>query len=288
MFLEGSEQPITVFTDHKNLEYWQTARTFNRHHARWSLILASYNFMICYRPGKLSQKPDILSRCPDHLALEPTPQILLPESIFQSASAEISASFTEKLHDALQEDPSLDIIVTALSDASSLPHSIAQKFKDYTLQEGLLFYQERMLFPDEPELKQELLAHFHDSPAAGHQGRACTLELIRHHYYWPAMKFQVNRYVGACEICQRSKGHEKHCALKPLSVPSGPWEDISYDFKVKLPICQGYDSVVVVVDRFSKVVHFIPCKETATAEDVAQLFLQHIWKLHGTPQANCV
>ncbi|KAJ1307571.1 hypothetical protein OPQ81_001668 [Rhizoctonia solani] len=98
------------------------------------------------------------------------------------------------------------------------------------------------------------------------------------------MKFQVNCYVDSCEICQRSKWHEKHYALKPFSVPSGPWEDISYDFIVKLPKCQGYDSVLVVVDCFSEMVHFIPCKETATAEDVAQLFLQHIWKLHGTPR----
>ncbi|KAJ1300835.1 hypothetical protein OPQ81_002475 [Rhizoctonia solani] len=73
MFLDETEQPISVFTDDKNLEYWQTTRTFNRCHAHWSLILASYNFVICYRPGKLSQKPDALSRRPDHLALEPTP-----------------------------------------------------------------------------------------------------------------------------------------------------------------------------------------------------------------------
>ncbi|QRW20002.1 Retrotransposable element Tf2 protein [Rhizoctonia solani] len=52
IFLEGTEQPITVFTDHKNLEYWKSARTFNRRHARWHLMLASYNFVIAYRPGK--------------------------------------------------------------------------------------------------------------------------------------------------------------------------------------------------------------------------------------------
>ncbi|CCO34988.1 Retrotransposable element Tf2 155 kDa protein type 3 [Rhizoctonia solani AG-1 IB] len=98
------------------------------------------------------------------------------------------------------------------------------------------------------------------------------------------MKFQVNCYVESCEICQRNKGHVQHFALKLLSVPAGPWEDVSYDFIVKLPKCKGNDSILVVVDRFSKMVHFIPCKETATAEDVAQLFLEHVWKLHGTPK----
>ncbi|KAF8727658.1 hypothetical protein RHS02_08030, partial [Rhizoctonia solani] len=48
IFLEGAEQPITVFTDHKNLEYWKSARPFNRRHARWHLMLASYNFVIAY------------------------------------------------------------------------------------------------------------------------------------------------------------------------------------------------------------------------------------------------
>ncbi|QRW21858.1 Retrotransposable element Tf2 protein [Rhizoctonia solani] len=62
IFLEGTEQPITAFTDHKNLEYWKSARTFDRRHARWHLMLASYSFVIAYRPGKQSQKPDALSR----------------------------------------------------------------------------------------------------------------------------------------------------------------------------------------------------------------------------------
>ncbi|CCO34817.1 Retrotransposable element Tf2 155 kDa protein type 1 [Rhizoctonia solani AG-1 IB] len=165
-----------------------------------------------------------------------------------------------------------------------MPHSIAAKFKDYMLQDGLLLYQGRIAFPDKPEIRQKLLSHFHDSPGSGHQGRARTLELISCHYYWPAMKFQVNCYVESCEICQRNKGHVQHFALKLLSVPAGLWEDVSYDFIVKLPKCRGNDSILVVVDCFSKMVHFIPCKETATAEEVAKLFLEHVWKLHGTPK----
>jgi hypothetical protein len=61
IFLEGTKDPVTVFTDHRNLEYWQESRTFNRRHARWHLLLANYNFRIHYRPGKQSGKPDALS-----------------------------------------------------------------------------------------------------------------------------------------------------------------------------------------------------------------------------------
>ncbi|CCO34985.1 Retrotransposable element Tf2 155 kDa protein type 1 [Rhizoctonia solani AG-1 IB] len=284
IFLEGTEHPVTVITDHKNLEYWKSARTFNRRHARWHLILASYNFVIAYRPGKQSQKPDTLSRRADHSEIEPSPQIMLPETQFEGFGAEIATPLLEQIKEALQDDPSLDTVMAAAADPDSMPHSIAAKFKDYTLQDGLLLYQGRIVVPDEPEIKQQLLSHFHDSPGSGHQGRARTLELISRHYYWPAMKFQVNRYVESCEICQRNKGHVQHFALKSLSVPAGPWEDVSYDFTVKLPKCRSNNSILVVVDCFSKKVHFIPCKETATAEDVAQLFLEHVWKLHGTPK----
>src|SRR5881394_3079047 len=58
IFLEGTAQPITVFTDHKNLEYWKEARNHNRRHNGWHLKLASYNFLIAYCPGKQSEKPD--------------------------------------------------------------------------------------------------------------------------------------------------------------------------------------------------------------------------------------
>ncbi|CCO36973.1 Retrotransposable element Tf2 155 kDa protein type 2 [Rhizoctonia solani AG-1 IB] len=227
---------------------------------RWHLILASYNFVIAYRPGKQSQKPDALSRRVDHSEIEPSPQIMLPETQFEGFGAEITTPLLEQIKEALQDNPSLDTVMAAAADPDSMPHSIAAKFKDYTLQNGLLLYQGRIVVPDEPEIKQN------------------------HHYYWPAMKFQVNRYVESCEIWQRNKGHVQHFALKSLSVPAGLWEDVSYDFIVKLPKCRGNNSILVVVDCFSKMVHFIPCKETATAEDIAQLFLEHVWKLHGTPK----
>jgi hypothetical protein len=62
IYLEGTTIPITVFTNHRNLEYWKESRTFNRRHARWHLLLASFHFQIMYRPGKQSTKPDALSR----------------------------------------------------------------------------------------------------------------------------------------------------------------------------------------------------------------------------------
>lgn len=94
------------------------------------------------------------------------------------------------------------------------------------------------------------------------------------------MAFQLNHYM--CEICQRSKGHLDHFSLQPLPMPCGPWEDISYNFIIKLPLSHGMDSILVVVDHFSKILYLIPCKEALNAEGVTQLYLQHIWCLQGT------
>ncbi|KAF8718573.1 hypothetical protein RHS02_09172, partial [Rhizoctonia solani] len=81
IFLEGTAHPITVFTDHRNLEYWKESWTFNRRHARWHLLLAGYNFQIVYQPGKQSGKPDALSCRSDHADIPPAAQTMLPDPI---------------------------------------------------------------------------------------------------------------------------------------------------------------------------------------------------------------
>jgi hypothetical protein len=80
IFLEGTIDTVTGFTDHKNLEYWKMVRTFNHHHACWYLTLVPYNFMNAYRPRQQSQKPDALSWRADHMQLELEGQVRLPNS----------------------------------------------------------------------------------------------------------------------------------------------------------------------------------------------------------------
>lgn len=69
-----------------------------------------------------------------------------------------------------------------------------------------------------------------------------------------------------------------------MEVPGAPWEWITYNLIVKLPKSNGYDSILVVVDRFSKMGHFLPCNKSMTAEQLADLFLAGVWKLHGMPK----
>jgi len=73
--------------------------------------------------------------------------------------------------------------------------------------------------------------------------------------------------------------------LMPNSILEKAWTHISADFITKLPLTQGYDSILVVVDRFTKIAHFIPTAERTSAERLVQLFRDNIWKLHGLPDS---
>jgi len=66
----------------------------------------------------------------------------------------------------------------------------------------------------------------------------------------------------------------------PNSIPEKPWTHILADFITKLPLAQGYDSILVVVDQLTKMVHFIPTTEKTLAEGLARLFRDNVWKLH--------
>jgi len=90
-----------------------------------------------------------------------------------------------------------------------------------------------------------------------------------------------------CNSCQRNKNHTEQPAgkLMPNLIPEKPWTYISADFITKLLIAQGYDSILVVVDRLTKMIHFIPTTEKMSAEGLARLFRDNVWKLHGLPES---
>jgi len=90
-----------------------------------------------------------------------------------------------------------------------------------------------------------------------------------------------------CDTCQRNKNCTEQPAgkLMPNSIPEKPWAHISTDFITKLPLAQGYDSILVVVDQLTKMVHFIPTTEKTSAEGLARLFRNNIWKLHSLPES---
>ncbi|XP_021769518.1 uncharacterized protein LOC110733760, partial [Chenopodium quinoa] len=149
---------------------------------------------------------------------------------------------------------------------------------------GFLFKGNRLCIPKCP-IRSLLIHEAHGGGLAGHVGIHKTMELLQAHFYWPKMLATVHRVVSRCSTCQRAKMVFHKGLYKPLPIPERPWEDVSMDFIVALPRTQrGKDSIMVVVDRFSKMAHFIPCHKTEDAMKVAKLYFEEVVRFHGVPR----
>ena len=320
-YLEGSKYPIHVRSDHKNLERFMTTKLLNRRQARWAEILSGYDFVLDHITGT-KNPADGPSRRPDYAEDVELPSgALIPQSALRllppgagpapgnspsiaSAEASLSSSGTRRLAsntpvfanlavftvesslrqrilDALSVDPLADeqrrISATATATANS----------PWSWENGLLLYKNLIYVPQDDAIRLELLQQHHDSPLAGHFGIAKTHELLSRNYYFPGMLSFVKSYVSTCDLCSRGKAprHAKHGELSPLPVPSGPWKSVSCDFITDLPPSNGFDSVLVFVDRFTKMSHFTPCLKSTDAPEFASMFLKHVIRLHGIPDS---
>ncbi|XP_028785068.1 uncharacterized protein LOC114740980 [Neltuma alba] len=152
--------------------------------------------------------------------------------------------------------------------------------------DGYLFKENRLCVP-QCSLRELLVREAHGGGLMGHFGVKKTLDVLHEHFFWPKMKRDVERICAKCITCKKAKSRVlPHGLYTPLPVPSEPWVDISMDFILGLPRSRkGMDSIFVVVDRFSKMAHFIACHKTDDATYIADLFFKEIVRLHGVPKS---
>ena len=161
--------------------------------------------------------------------------------------------------------------------------------KDKKQQEvdGIMYKEEKVYVPKDDKLRAEIIRLYYNIPVEEHRGQQKTIELVTRNFWWPGVTKEVKQYVEECNSCQRNKNHIEQPAdkLMPNSIPERSWIHISADFITKLPLVQGYNAILVVVDRLTKMVHFIPTTKETSVEDLARLFRDNMWKLHGLPKS---
>jgi hypothetical protein len=290
-YLAGAQHRIQVVTDHKNLIHFTTTRTLNRRQARWSSFLADYDFEILFRPGAQHGKADALSRRPD-FALRPGDDaysqqshcLLRPDRLHMFATYMLhDDSLLNEISQATTSDPFATDIMARLNNPS--PERQSSDLNHFTTHDGLLYRNHLLYVPDGP-CRLRVLQTCHDDPLAGHFGVAKTLALLSRGFWWPQPWKLVKEFIKSCDICARSKAahHRPYGLLHPLPIPSRPWASLSMDFITDLPRVGDHDTVLVVVDRFSKMAHFVPCSKTISGEETAALFLKNVVRLHGLPE----
>jgi len=99
------------------------------------------------------------------------------------------------------------------------------------------------------------------------------------------MNERIIDFVRSCPECQKNKAarHQPYGLSSPLELPYAPWQSIAMDFITELPLSEGYDQLWVVIDRFTKMAHFLPLGKEKMAADLTVIFAQEIWKHHGLP-----
>ncbi|KAE8672957.1 putative Quercetin 3-O-methyltransferase 1 [Hibiscus syriacus] len=251
------QKDFILFTDHEALKYINGKHKLSRRHAKWVAYLQEFTFTLRHQAGSLNRVADALSR----------------RTLLLTTMSTKVAGF-ETFTDMYAADPSFGMIFQEVTEGHR---------NDFVLHNGYLFRGLQLCIPD-CSLRQQIISELHNE---GHFGRDKTLALISSDFYWPKLTSDVAHYVDRCYVCRRSKGVLTNVGLyTPLPVPEAPWFDFSMDFVLGLPRTQrDLDSIFVVVDRFSKMAHFVAYRKTMDADRIAHLYFKEIVRLHGVPRS---
>ena len=153
-------------------------------------------------------------------------------------------------------------------------------------EDEVVYTEGRIYVPNNKDIKEEILKEHHDPADVGHLGQHRMQELIKRTYWWPGLKEDIKKYVQGCVKCQQNKvQYQKRAGkLHPLEIPEGPWQDISIDMIGPLSKSNEMDAILVIMDRFTKIIRLKAIMTNISSEGVAKIYRDKIWKIHGIPK----
>lgn len=256
-----------VRSDQQSLRFITQQREVNHDYQKWVTKLLGFDFEIQYKAGASNKVADALSR-------------KLNGEVALSSLITTPVVSWSVLEEEIRKDPTLQRLKQDLLNAD-------KHHPGYLLVEDRILYKGRSVIPQNSSLREVLLREYHDSAMGGHAGELKTYLRLANDWFWVGMRKEVTTYVQQCAVCQQQKTSQRSLAglLQPLPIPARVWSDISMDFVEGLPISNGIDTVLVVVDRLTKYAHFLGLKHPFDALKVANLFVKEVVRLHGFPSS---
>ena len=257
------ETQFVVVTDNVANTFFKTQKKLIAKQARWQEFLANFDFMWVHKLGRHNQVEDALSR--------------KEVASYVGSLGLVVADFKERVrHEALQDKTYQKLVEQVKSGTT----------RRYWLKNELLYFTGGKLYVPSSKLRRELLKETRDTKWDGYPGEERTLALLAWSFHWPKMKEDMQAYVKTCHVCQVDKTEQKKEAglLQPCAFRRDRWQCVSMDFIGGFPKIEGFGSVIVVVDRFSKYVVFIPAPSECPAKEAARIFFSNVVKHFGMPE----
>ncbi|MBW0556402.1 hypothetical protein O181_096117 [Austropuccinia psidii MF-1] len=294
-FLLSLSSPFEVLTHHSSLQYFMSSKVLTRHQACWAESLSEFQFSITYRPGRLATLLDALShwddiypeRGEDFMSKNPLnfQQLIKQDEVkpsrYFSVKVESFSNLIDSIQKALWQDSQYRSILQELGKGKSI--------QDYSLDSSSQFilFKDLVVVPNDPTIQLSILQKCHDSPLAGFHGQEKTPKVVKCDFHWSGMTQFIKDYVSSCQQCSKNKNihHKKFRLLRTLPMPNGPWICPSMDFITQLPLSNSFESILVIVDRFSKMAVFIATMSSITSLHLDHLFMKNIFSKDGLPSS---
>lgn len=230
-----------------------------------------HNYTIEYKKGKENKAADALSRQFEQNSEK--------EEMIQVINTAIMPKWVEEILASYEKDEQAQELITQALLSKENKGQL-------TVKEGILKSKGKIWIGDANGVRIKIMEAIHNSSIGGHSGIQASYQKAKSYFYWPGMKKDFQDFINACDTCRKCKTENVAYPglLQPLAIPERPWSQITMDFVEALPNSEGKSVIWVIVDRMTKYSHFIPLSHPYTAEGLAEIYLNQIYKPHGFPE----